>query len=85
MRILVLEAHNLVLNGWAVARTFAIHPAPILGSLMQVGFYHGVGCCCGMGQVTRHLLPFYMDLNHNHLVEAANRTTIAGFLLQGYT
>ena len=51
MAWLVLEAHDFVLNGGAVAGPLALHPPPILGGLMQVGLYHGMGGRSGVCQM----------------------------------
>ena len=36
----VSKAHNLVLNGWAVARSLAVYPATVDGGLLQQGEGH---------------------------------------------
>ena len=64
---LVLEAHHLVINGGSGAGALALYPPPILGGLMQVGFYHGMGGSCGVCQVACQLWPLNMYLHCNHV------------------
>ena len=69
--VFVLEAHNLIFYGGAVAGALAVGPASILGGLMQVGLYECMCSGCGVRQVARHLLSLNMNLKvsqtNNHL------------------
>ena len=60
--LLILEAHNLILDAGAVAWPLRIHPAPIDRRLVQIGLDQRVRGGRGVCQVAIHLWPLHMHL-----------------------
>ena len=60
--VLVRKAHDLVLDGWAVAWARCVHPAAILGRLCQVVPDDAVRGLRGAREVAAHLRPLHVHL-----------------------
>mmetsp|Transcript_7057 Transcript_7057/g.24278 ORF Transcript_7057/g.24278 Transcript_7057/m.24278 type:complete len:201 (+) Transcript_7057:3084-3686(+) len=57
MPLLILEPHDLVLDGRAVPWTLRRHPAPVRRGLVKILLDHPVRLLRGIRQVAAHLLP----------------------------